>query len=75
MCYNKTMKKKQSSRSSSSSSSKTRVRIDFKPNTVIYEKTSTNKNITNTVQLDVQPQNMNAPTIESETNLKDEENQ
>lgn len=59
------MKKKQSSRSSSSSSSKTRVRVDFKPNMVIYEKTNINQNTKNTIKLDIKPQGINDPTIES----------
>lgn len=65
------MRKKQSSRSSTSSSHS--VKIDFKPNTVIYEKTTTSPNVINTIKLDVKPQNINDPTIESRTNLKYEE--
>lgn len=40
------------------------LRIDFKPNTIIYEKTLNFEGKPFTIRMDVKPQKPNAPTIE-----------
>lgn len=62
------MKKKQSSRKSSSSTKK--VIFNFKPNTTIYEKTTTGNGIKNTIKLEIRPTSPNEPTIESKTTIR-----
>ena len=50
-----------------------RLKIQFKPNATMYEKTIQDENMKNTIKIEFKPTLPNEPTIKSITRIKEEE--